>query len=189
MPIWTFCNTFVFIQKNPRKNFVEVTSIGEPTWKLWHQWVLHVDFSMSFRRQIDVTSVLAASVLSFSNIFPNGHTTSNPRRFDVDITSIRGKPNFDEFPLHFRLLFRRDFNGWKTHVVSTYFFWCNFDGRRIHIVSTYFFRCKFDGQKIHVVSTCFYQCNFDSRNMHVVVTYFFRRNFDGQRFGIVFGKL
>ena len=121
---------------------------------------------------VSTSNRLAVSVLSFSNIFPNGHTTSNPRRFDVDITSIRGKPNFDEFPLHFRLLFRRDF-----------------DGRRIHIVSTYFFRCKFDGQKIHVVSTCFYQCNFDSRNMHVVVTYFFRRNFDGQRFGIVFGKL
>ena len=123
----------------PRGKFVEITWIGESTWKLWHQRVLNADFSMSFRRQIDVTSVLAVSVLSFSNIFPNGDTTSNPRRFDVDITSIRRKPNFDEFPRHFRVLFLCDFDGRKTHKVSTYFFWCNFDGRKIHIVSTYFF--------------------------------------------------
>ena len=93
----------------PRGKFVEITSIGESTWKLWHQWVLDMDFSMSFQRQIDVTSVLAVSVLSFSNIFPNGHTTSNPRQFDVDIKSIRRKPNFDEFPRHFCVLFRCDF--------------------------------------------------------------------------------
>ena len=120
---------------------------------------------------------------------PNGHTTSNPRRFDVDVTSIRRRPNFDEFPLHFRVLFRCDFDGRKNHVDSTHFFWCNFDGRKMHIVSTYFLRCKFDGWKIHVVSTYFYQCNFDGRNMHAVFTYFFRRNFDGQGFDIIFGKL
>ena len=61
---------------------------------------------------------------------PNGHTTSNPRRFDVDITSIRRRPNFDEFPRHFRVLFR-----------------CNFDGRKIHVVFTYFFQCYFAGRK------------------------------------------
>ena len=88
-------------------------------------------------------------------MLPNGDTTSNPRRFDVDITSIRPRPNFDEFPRHFRVLFRCDFAGWKIHVVSTYFFRCNFDGRKIHIVSTYFFRCNFDGRKIHVVSRTF----------------------------------
>ena len=58
----------------PRGKFVEITSIlkGESMWKLWHRfdvdistwiwlskstkywWVLHVDFSMLFRRQIDV---------------------------------------------------------------------------------------------------------------------------------------
>ena len=72
----------------PRGKFVEIAMIlkGESTLKLWHQfnvdistwirlskstkywWVLHVDFSMSFRRQIDVTSVLALSILSFANI-------------------------------------------------------------------------------------------------------------------------
>ena len=36
--------------------------------------------------------------------FPNGHTTSNRRRFDVDITSIRRRPNFDEFPRRFHVL-------------------------------------------------------------------------------------
>ena len=74
---------------------------------------------------------------------------------DVDITSIRRRRNFDEFPRHFHILFRCDFAGRKIHVVSTYFFRCNFDGRRIHIVSTYFFRCNFDGRKIHVVSRTF----------------------------------
>ena len=49
---------------------------------------------------------------------PNGH---NRRGFDVDITSIRRRPNFDKFPRHVRVLFR-----------------CNFDGRKIHVVSTLF---------------------------------------------------
>ena len=71
-------------------------------------------------------------------IQPNGHTTSNPRRFDVDITSICRRPNFDKFPRHFRVLFRCDFAGRKIHVVSTYFFRCNFDGRKIHVVSRTF---------------------------------------------------
>ena len=71
-----------FDVKIPPGKFVEIKSIlkGESTWKLWHRfdvdistwirlskstkyrWVLHVDFSMSFRRQIDVTSVLAVSI-------------------------------------------------------------------------------------------------------------------------------
>ena len=111
-------------------------------------------------------------LIDIINRHPNGHTTSNPRGFDVDITLIRRRPDFDEFPRHFRVFFR-----------------CDFDGRKIHIVSTHFFRCNFDGRKIHVFSTYFYQCNFDGRNMHVVFTYFFRCNFDGQRFVIDFGKL
>ena len=83
---------------------------------------------------------------------PNGHTTSNPRLFDVDITSIRRKPNFDEFPHHFLLLFRCNFADRKIHVVSTYLFRHNFDGRKIHVVSTHFFRCNFSVRKIHVDS-------------------------------------
>ena len=35
----------------------------------------------------------------------HGHTTSNRRRFNVDITSIRRRPNFDEFPRRFHVLF------------------------------------------------------------------------------------
>ena len=77
----------------PRGKFVEITSIlkDESPWKLWHRfdvgistwirlskstkyrWVLHMDFYMSFRRQIDLTSVLAVSILSFSNIFCSGN--------------------------------------------------------------------------------------------------------------------
>ena len=77
----------------------------------------------------------------------NGHTTSNPRRFDVDITSIRRRPNFDKFPRYFRVLFRCNFAGRKIHVVSTYFFRFNFAGRKIHLASTYFSRCNFAGRK------------------------------------------
>ena len=73
----------------------------------------------------------------------------------MDITSIRRRPNFDEFPRHFRVLFRCDFAGRKIHVVSTYFFRCNLAGRKIHVVSAYFLRCNFDGRKIHVVSGTF----------------------------------
>ena len=77
----------------PRGKFVEISSIfkGESTWKLCHwfdveilTWirllkstkyrrVFHVDFSMSFRRRIGVTSVPAVSVLSFPNIFCPGN--------------------------------------------------------------------------------------------------------------------
>ena len=76
--------------KIPRGNFVEITSIlkGQSTWKLWHRFdmdistwirlskskkyrqVLRVDFFMLFRRQIDVTSVLAFSALgTYSKLF------------------------------------------------------------------------------------------------------------------------
>ena len=84
---------------------------------------------------------------------PNGHTTSNPRRFDVGITSIRRRPNFDEFPRHFRILFRCNIDGRKIHVVSTYFLRCSFTGRKIYVVSMYFYRCNFAGRKIHIAST------------------------------------
>ena len=123
-----------------------------------------------------------------NNKYPDGHTMSNPRRFVVD-TSIRRRPNLDEFPRHFFVLFRCTLAGRKIHVVSTYFFRCNFDGQKIHVVSTYFYSCNFDGWKIYVVSTYFFWCNLSGRNMQVFCSYFFRRNFDGQKFNIVFGKL
>ena len=111
---------------------------------------------------------------------PNGHITSNRRRFDVDNTSICQRPNFDEFPHRFHVLFQCNFSDRKIHIVSTYFSRCNFDGGKIHVVSTYFFRCNFDSRKIHLVSTYFFRCNFSRRNIHDVSTYLFRRNFDGR---------
>ena len=119
---------------------------------------------------MDVAQYLIFVTSCYVNVklFPNGHTTSNRRGFDVDTTSIRRRPNFDEFPRHFRVLFRCDFAGRKIHVVSTYFFRCNFTGRKIHAVSAYFLRCNFDGRKIHIVSTYFFRCNFDGRKIHVV---------------------
>ena len=116
----------------------------------------------------------------FNTCLPNEHTASNQRRFDVDVMSIRRRPNFDEITRRFHVLFRCNFAGRKTHVVSTYFFRCNFNGGKIHVVSTYFFQCNFDGRKIHRVSTYFFRCNFFLRNIHGVSTYFFRRNFDGR---------
>ena len=74
---------------------------------------------------------------------PNGHTTWNPRLFDVDITSICRRLNFDDFPCHFRVLFQ-----------------CNFYVRKIQVFSTYFYRCNFAGWKFHAVSTYFFGCNF-----------------------------
>ena len=53
---------------------------------------------------------------------PSGHSMSNRRRFDMDITSIPQRPIFDEFPRHFHLLVRCNFADRKIHVVSTYFF-------------------------------------------------------------------
>ena len=106
-------------------------------------------------------------------LIPSRHTTSNPRRFDVDITSIRRRLNFDEFLRHFRVLFRCNFDGRKMDVVSTYFFRCNFDGQKIHVVSTYSFQCNFAGPKIHVVSTYIFRCNFAGRKIHVASTQFF----------------
>ena len=127
------------------------------------------------------------SLIINRNQQPNRHTTSNRRRFDMDITSIRRRPNFDEFPRRFHVLFRRTFADRKIHVVSTYFFRCNFDGGKIHVVSTYFFRCNFDGRNIHGVSTYFFRRNFDGRIIHFVCKYFFRQNFD--EFDVVVGKL
>ena len=66
------------------------------------------------------------------------HTTGNRHRFDIDITSIHQRPNFDEFPHHFHVLFQCNFADWNIHVVSTYFFKCNFAGQKIRVVSTYF---------------------------------------------------
>ena len=77
----------------PRWKFAKITSIlkSESTWKLWHLfymeiltwirllklskywWVFQADFFMSFRRWIDLTSVLAVSILSFSNNFCSGN--------------------------------------------------------------------------------------------------------------------
>ena len=99
------------------------------------------------------TSTCAKIFMGKLKKHPNRHTTSNQRRFGVDITSIRGRPNFDEFPRHFHVLLRCNFANRKIHVVSTYVFRCNFDGRKIHVVSTYFFQCNFHGRKICIVST------------------------------------
>ena len=87
-------------------------------------------------------------------------TNLNPtgtRWFDVDITSIRRRPNFDEFPRNFRVLFR-----------------CNFDGRKIHVVFTYFFQCYFAGRK----STLFPRTFFDVISMVEKSALFPRTFFD-----------
>ena len=85
--------------------------------------------------------------MNFSEATTGGALTGTPRRIDVDITSIRQRPNFGGFPRYFHVLFRCNFTDWKIHVFSTYFFWPNSAGRKIHVVSTYYFPCNFNGQK------------------------------------------
>ena len=169
------------------------------------QWLTSALIFFLLIASVECYNSLSHKQNGFSKL-PNEHTTSNPRQFDVDITSVGQRPNFDENPCCFTYFywcnfacrkihvvstyfFRCNFDGRKTHVVSTYFFCCNFNGRKIHLVSTYSFRCNFDGRKIYVVSSYFFKYNLSGRNMHVVFTDFFRRNFDGQKFNIVFGKL
>ena len=118
---------------------------------------------------------------------PNGYTTSNPRRFDVDITSIRRSQISTNLQVIFTYFFRCNFDGQKIYVISTYFFRCNFAGRKIHVVSTYFFSRNFADRNIHVFSTHFFRCNFDGRKIHVVSTHFFRCNFDRRKF--LFNKM
>ena len=84
---------------------------------------------------------------------PQRHTKSNPRRFDVDITWICRRANFDKFPCHFHVLFQCNFTDRKIHVAFTYFNRYDITVRKIHVVSTYFFWRNFSGRNIHVVST------------------------------------
>ena len=112
--------------------------------------------------------------------------TPHRRRFDVDITSIRQRPNFDKFPRHFYVFFRCSFTEQKLHIVSTYVFWRNFDGQKIHVVSTYFFECNFAGRNIHVFSTYIFQCNFDGQKFRVASTHFFQCTFSGRKNHVVF---
>ena len=76
---------------------------------------------------------------NFPVVIPNGVSTSNLRRFDVDITSIRWRPSFDGFPRHFHIFFRCNFADRKTHVVSTYYFRCNFDVQKSSLLLRTFF--------------------------------------------------
>ena len=128
-------------------------------------FIVYVSYALcKWSTIINATLVLTSSPVAVmfpvTRLNPNERTTSNPRGFDVDITSIRRRLNFDEFLRHFRVLFRCNFDGRKMDVVSTYFFRCNFDGQKIHVVSTYSFQCNFAGRKIYVASTYFFRCNF-----------------------------
>ena len=133
---------------------------------------------------------------------PNGHTTSNPHRFDVDIMLIRRRANFDEFPDHFHILFQCNFTDRKIHVVFTYFFRRNFADPKTTLFPRTFFdvillvekftlfpRTFFDvisiAKKNHVVLRYFYWCNFTGRKIHVASMYFFGCNVDGRKIYVV----
>ena len=136
--------------------------------------------------------------------FTKGHSTSNRRRFDVDIRRYVEDQIWTNF-----------------HVVSTYFLWCNFDGLEICSVSTYFFdvismvekstlfprtffdvismvekctltpRTFFDVISLVKISTVFLLTFFDVNLMveksAVFARTFFYKNFD--EFHVVFGVL
>ena len=58
------------IMTSIRRGNFDVDSIFKST---KYRWVFHVDFSALFRRRIDVTSVLAVSIVLFPNIFCSGN--------------------------------------------------------------------------------------------------------------------
>ena len=91
--------------------FVEITSIlkGDSTWKSWYRLDVEIstwirlskstkyrwDFSMSFRRWIDVTFVLAVSIISFPNIWEpilsySGVMLSRCNFIDIDVITDIG---------------------------------------------------------------------------------------------------
>ena len=79
------------------------------------------------------------------------HTKSNPRRFDVDITWICRRENFDKFPCHFHILFQCNFTDRKIHVAFTYFNRYNVTVRK----SMSFPRTFFDAISLVEISTLF----------------------------------
>ena len=82
---------------------------------------------------------------------------ANPHRFDVDITSLRQRLNFDKFSRHFQVLF-----------------WCNFADRKI----TSFLRTFSDVISTVEKSTLFLHTFFDVISMVEKSTLFPRTFFD-----------
>ena len=82
---------------------------------------------------------------------------ANPHRFDVDITSLRQRLNFDKFSRHFQVLF-----------------WCNFADRKI----TSFLRTFSDVISRVEKSTLFLHTFFDVISMVEKSTLFPRTFFD-----------
>ena len=92
----------------PRGKFVEITSIlkGESTWKLWHRfdvdistwirlskstkyrWVLHVDFSMAFQRQVETVGTVGT--IPFGNIATMQINRNNDKFYFLQNNPNRG---------------------------------------------------------------------------------------------------
>ena len=85
------------------------------------------------------TSSLTTTGGTINSWVPNGHSTSNWCRFDVDITSIGRKKISTNFHVISRNFFKRNFERRKIDVVWTCFVWRNFDGQKIDVISMYFF--------------------------------------------------
>ena len=58
-----------FWKANPRGNYDIDSTWIRLSKSTKYRWVLHVDFSTLFRRRIDVTSVLAVSIVLFPNTY------------------------------------------------------------------------------------------------------------------------
>ena len=142
-------------------------------WQLYLIELLEVLIGLGL---LKLQHLIYSKLLTGFSMLPNGHSHY------IRIISICRRPNFDELPRHFYILFRCNFVDQKIHVVSTFFFQCNFDGQKIRVVSTHFFQCNFDGRKIRVVSTYFLRYNFDGRKIHLASTYFFRCNFFSSKY-------
>ena len=120
---------------------------------------------------------MVKEVKNISKFQSKRHSTSNRCRFDVYITSICQRPDFDEFPRHFHVLFDVISLVEKSMLFPHTFFSVILLVKRSTLFPRTSFRCNFAGRKIHVVSTYFFRCNFSSRNIRGVCTYSFQRNF------------
>ena len=101
-----------FLFSWPAISMLEQPNGGEMIWTLMKvlksiQLLLPMVLVRSFLTCSDPIHVLpnspACIYLIFINQHPNGHSTSNQRRFDVNITSIRRKECIEEFPRYFHV--------------------------------------------------------------------------------------
>ena len=131
---------YLFIKENFQTN-IKGKRLRSSCSQMFFKIVVLQNFAILLRRHLH-WSLFLIKLKAWSN----WHTTLNRRRFHVDITSICGRPNFDELSRRFHALFWMQFFCSKNPRCFYLRFRCNFDGGEIHVVCMYFSRRNFDGQ-------------------------------------------